>query len=71
MKKVKVEELTLEAFLPFGSYANLIDPDAEKLGALPIEFFRDMVVQDLGGEQEMIAFDPVQPAGVDAAPLIQ
>jgi len=49
MKKVKVEELTVEGFLPFGLYANLIDPSAEKLGAPPIEFFRDMVVQDLGG----------------------
>ncbi len=49
MRKVKVEELGVESFLPFGSYANLIDPDAEKLGAPPIEFFRDMVVQDLGG----------------------
>jgi ureidoglycolate lyase len=49
MKKVKVQELSVESFLPFGSYANLIDPDAEKLGAPPIEFFRDMVVQDLGG----------------------
>jgi ureidoglycolate lyase len=49
MRKVTVQELSVEAFLPFGSYANLIDPNAEKLGAPPIEFFRDMVVQDLGG----------------------
>ena len=49
MRKAKVEELGVESFLPFGSYANLIDPDAEKLGAPPIEFFRDMLVQDLGG----------------------
>ena len=49
MRTVKVEELGVESFLPFGSYANLIDPNAEKLGAPPIEFFRDMVVQDLGG----------------------
>jgi ureidoglycolate lyase len=49
MKTVKVEELSVEKFLPFGFYANLINPDAEKLGAAPIEFFRDMVQQDLGG----------------------
>ena len=49
MKTVKVEELSVEKFLPFGFYANLINPDAEKLGAPPIEFFRDMVQQDLGG----------------------
>jgi len=49
MKTVKVEELSVEKFLPFGFYANLINPDTETLGAAPIEFFRDMVQQDLGG----------------------
>ncbi len=49
MRTVKVEELSVEAFLPFGSYANHLDPSAENFGAPPIEFYRDMVVQDLGG----------------------
>ncbi len=49
MRTVKVSELSLEAFSPFGFYADLIDPDQEKIGAPPIEFFRDMVQQDLGG----------------------
>jgi len=49
MRTVKVEDLSVEEFLPFGFYANLIDPEAEKIGAAPIEFFRDMVQQDLGG----------------------
>lgn len=48
MKKVKIEELDIEKFLPFGFYVNLINPDTEKLGASPIEFFRDMVQQKLG-----------------------
>ncbi len=48
MRTVKIEELSVEKFLPFGFYANLINPDAEKMGAVPIEFFRDMVQQDLG-----------------------
>ena len=48
MNSVKVEELSVEGFLPFGFYASLIDPDAEKIGAAPVEFFRDMVQQDLG-----------------------
>jgi len=26
----------------------LVDPDAEKIGAAPVEFFRDMLQQDLG-----------------------
>jgi ureidoglycolate lyase len=48
MRSVRVEELTVRSFLPFGHFAGMIDPEAEKLGAPPIEFFRDMVQQDLG-----------------------
>lgn len=48
MRTVKVKELTVEAFMPYGFYANLVNPEAEKIGAVPIEFFRDMVQQDLG-----------------------
>ena len=50
MRKVKVKELSLESFARYGSYANMINPKAEKLGAEPIEFFRDMVGLDLGGK---------------------
>lgn len=49
MNTVSVRALGVEAFLPFGSYAKLIDPVAERIGAPPIEFYRDMVQQDLGG----------------------
>ena len=48
MRKVSVEELSLEAFLPFGYYSDMIDPEAVKIGAAPIEFFRDMLQLDLG-----------------------
>ena len=48
MRTVKVEPLSVEGFLPFGFYANLINPDTDKIGAAPIEFFRDMVQLDLG-----------------------
>jgi ureidoglycolate lyase len=48
MKTIKAEELSVEKFLPFGSYANLINPDAVKIGTAPIEFFRDMLQQDMG-----------------------
>lgn len=48
MRTVKCRELTAEAFLPYGSYANLIDPASEKIGSPPVEFFRDMVQQNLG-----------------------
>lgn len=47
MRTTKIKELTLEAFRPYGSYANFIDPACEKLGPPPIEFFRDMLQQDL------------------------
>lgn len=48
MRTVKAEDLSAASFLPFGFYANLIDPDTEKIGAPPIEFFRDMMQQNLG-----------------------
>jgi ureidoglycolate lyase len=49
MRSVKIENLTAEAFLPFGFFAKLVDPTGEVIGAPPIEFFRDAVQQDLGG----------------------
>jgi ureidoglycolate lyase len=48
MKEVKVKELSLEAFSKYGSYANMINPDTIKIGAEPIEFFRDIVKSNLG-----------------------
>jgi len=48
MRTIQAKELSVEDFMPFGTYAHLVDPDAEKIGAAPIEFFRDMVQQDLG-----------------------
>ena len=48
-KTVKVKDLSIEEFLPFGIYAPIVDPDTVKIGAAPIEFFRDMIQQDLGG----------------------
>jgi len=49
MRKVKVEQLTLEAFQPFGYFAKMINPKWEKLGKSPIEFYRDMLQVDMGG----------------------
>jgi ureidoglycolate lyase len=48
MKTVKIEELSVEKFWPFGQIARQIDPAAEKIGAAPIEFFRDMAQLELG-----------------------
>ena len=49
MRKEKVKELTLESFAKYGTFANMVNPKAEKLGAEPIEFYRDMAQLDLGG----------------------
>lgn len=46
--QVAVKELSLEAFEPYGTFANMINPKAAKFGAEPIEFFRDMILLDLG-----------------------
>jgi len=46
--QVAVKELSLEAFEPYGTFANMINPKATKIGAEPIEFFRDMILLDLG-----------------------
>lgn len=48
MKELKVKELDLESFLPFGYFANLINPHTEKLGAPPVEFYRDILPLSLG-----------------------
>ena len=48
MSKKGIKELSPESFAKYGSYANMINPRAEKLGDEPIEFFRDMVQLDLG-----------------------
>jgi ureidoglycolate hydrolase len=48
MPRVKIKELTLENFNKYGSFANMINPDAVKIGAAPVEFFRDLIGQNLG-----------------------
>lgn len=63
MRSIKVEELSVEKFLPFGYYANLINPEAgtEKIGAPPVEFFRDMVPLQLGPSTPMFSTCRVEP----------
>jgi ureidoglycolate lyase len=66
MKVVHVEALTLEAFAPFGSFAHLINPSLSgpsltKLGAPPIEFFRDALPLELGGKSPVFSVCRVEP----------
>lgn len=48
MQTINVKELNLPDFTPFGFYANLINPNTEKFGQPPIEFFREMLCLSLG-----------------------
>ena len=48
MRTVKIENLEHSTFLPFGFIGNHINPSGEKIGADPIEFYRDMTQLDLG-----------------------
>ena len=49
MKTVQVQELSVEAFLPFGTYARHLDPDGSTLEGRPVAFIPDMVQLNLGG----------------------
>ena len=48
MRTVKIENLEPATFLPFGFIASHTNPSGEKIGADPIEFYRDMAQLDLG-----------------------
>ncbi|MGA2379002.1 MAG: ureidoglycolate lyase [Spirochaetia bacterium] len=48
MREITWKKLSVEGFAKFGTYANMINPVWPKLGAEPIEFFRDMVQSQLG-----------------------
>jgi len=52
MRKVRIKELTHESFSPYGSFANLINPNSIKIGDAPIEFYRDMVLLNLGNNNQ-------------------
>ncbi len=48
MRKAEIKRLTREAFRPFGDFASLINPQAECIGAPPVEFYRDILPLRLG-----------------------
>lgn len=49
MRKAGIKELSCENFSRYGSFANMLNPEVEKIGTEPVEFFRDMIQLDLGG----------------------
>jgi len=48
MRKVGIRRLTKEAFARYGTFASILEPQGDKLGEPPVEFYRDMVQQSLG-----------------------
>jgi ureidoglycolate lyase len=48
MTKLIWKKLSVEGFAKYGTFANMINPTWPKIGAEPIEFFRDMVQSSLG-----------------------
>jgi ureidoglycolate lyase len=48
MRTIKIENLSAEAFRPFGSFANHLDPAAGDAGGRPVQFTPDLVQQGLG-----------------------
>ena len=49
MRTVTIQELSVEAFLPFGTFAQHLDPAAATSGGRPVAFIPDMVQLNLGG----------------------
>lgn len=49
MKTIGYKKLTKENFAPYGDFASIMQPSGYKFGERPVEFYRDMVQQYLGG----------------------
>ncbi len=50
MRQATIKKLTLEAFRPFGTFANILKPEGPVIGKEPILFYRDMIQLNLGGK---------------------
>ncbi|MCQ2352278.1 MAG: ureidoglycolate lyase [Victivallaceae bacterium] len=63
MKSVKVQKLSVEKFAKYGSFAALINPDAETTGSkdASIVFYRDMVQQELFGRNPSFSTCRMKP----------
>ncbi len=67
MPSVKVEELTPEAFRPFGTFVNMINPDTIAIGDKPIQFFRDMAPLAIAHPRSLPSFSICR---VEKRPLV-
>lgn len=48
MNTAKIKEITLENFKKYGTFADMINPAACKIGEEPVEFYRDMLQLSFG-----------------------
>lgn len=62
MKELHLTELTLENFRPFGSFSQMIDPQAQGAGIPWMTFYADLAVLELGGAH-MAAFSTTRVLG--------
>jgi ureidoglycolate lyase len=49
MIKKQAKKLNLEDFKKYGTFANMIDPEAVAFGEKPVQFFRDIIQDDNQG----------------------
>lgn len=49
MRTIGFKKLSMEAFAPYGAFASIMEPKGCSIGQKPVEFYRDMVQQYLGG----------------------
>ena len=50
-REITYRKVSPESFAVFGTCANMVKPSGPKLGAEPVEFYRDMVLSHLGATQ--------------------
>lgn len=67
MRSVPVEELSPEAFRPFGVYAGMLVPEGEAIGESPVRFYRDMVQMAFGEPRSLPSFSVCR---VERRPLV-
>lgn len=61
MRTLKVQQLSLEKFAKYGSYAQMLSPTGNFIGKNPVEFYRDMVVATLPGGTSGVSVTKVYP----------
>jgi len=50
MRRIKVKDLSMDAFRNYGYFANMLKPDSYGFGEAPIQFFRDILQLYVGAD---------------------